>query len=177
MNRTPESERAAIANLQRYLRQLSYFDDRIPPLPVNGIWDPHTRDALMAFQRKNGLEATGRADETTWNLLFDQYQRSIEEKSPPSPMPVFPRLPERDTLRRGDVGFPVTAVQFMLDELTLYYDGLEDVPQNGLFEERTEQAVMEFQRRNLLPATGQVDKRTWDALVSSYEMVVNDTEQ
>ena len=177
MNQAPINEKKAIANLQRYLRQLSYFDPDIPPLPVSGIWNPHTTDALIAFQQKNGLAPTGRADEKTWNMLFDQYKRSLEEKSPPLRMPIFPRLPERDALMRGDVGFPVTAVQFMLDELTLLYEGLDDVPQNGLFEERTEQAVKEFQRRNLLPATGKVDKQTWDSLINSYEMVINDTQQ
>ena len=81
----PPYERQAIRNLQRYLRQLAFFDDALLPLPQNGLWDPHTRDALIAFQRKNGLPPTGVADEQTWNLLYSQYLASIEEKSPPRP--------------------------------------------------------------------------------------------
>ena len=177
MTPNPHIQRAAILNVQRYLRQLSYFDDDIPPAPPSGVWDPQTRDALMAFQKKNGLPVTGVADEVTWNMLYDSYVRSVEEASPPSPMPIYPRLPARDSLRRGDVGFPVTAVQFMLDELTLHFEGLDNVPQNGLYDERTERAVAEFQRRHLLPPTGEVDKRTWDALVASYELAANDTQQ
>ena len=177
MTRNPDFERAAILNLQRYLKQLSYFDDDISPLPTSGVWDPHTRDALISFQQKNGLEPTGVADEQTWNLLFDQYTRSIEEKSPPERMEVFPRLPERDSLRLGDVGFPVTAVQYMLDALTVQFEGLDGVPQNGIYGEETARAVAEFQRRHLLPPTGEVDKQTWDTLVRSYHVVANDYQQ
>lgn len=177
MTGIPDFERAAIRNLQRYLKQLSYFDDDIPPLPQSGVWDPHTRDALVAFQQKNGLEPTGIADEQTWNLLFEQYTRSIEEKSPPERMEVFPRLPEREALRLGDVGFPVTAVQYMLDALSVQLEGLDNVPQNGIYGEETVRAVSEFQRRHLLPSTGEVDKRTWDTLVRSYHIVANDYQQ
>lgn len=177
MTRDPAFEQSAITNLQRYLRQLSFFDPDIPPLPLSGVWDPHTRDALIAFQTKNGLPPTGTADRQTWTLLFDQYSRSIKEKSPPARMPIYPRLPERDSLRQGDVGFPVTAVQYMLDELTLEYEGLENVPQNGIFGPETAQAVREFQRRNRLSETGEVDKETWDSLVRSYELTANNIMQ
>ena len=173
----PPYERQAIRNLQRYLRQLAFFDDALLPLPQNGLWDPHTRDALIAFQRKNGLPPTGVADEQTWNLLYSQYLASIEEKSPPRPMPVFPRIPERDSFRRGDVGFPVTAVQYMLDELALQYEGLDDIPQNGIYGPETERGVRNFQTRTLLPITGEVDKKTWDALVRAYEQMENDYQQ
>ena len=92
-------------------------------------------------------------------------------------MAIYPRLPERDSLRLGDVGFPVTAVQYMLDELTIQFEGLDNVPQNGIYGEETVRAVAEFQRRNLLPPTGEVDKRTWDTLVRSYDLVANDYRQ
>lgn len=173
----PSYEREAIRNLQRYLRHLSYFDEDIPPLPVSGLWDPNTRDALIAFQQKNQLPPTGTADERTWNLLHDLYRSSMEEKSPPLGMPVFPRLPEHSSLRQGDVGFSVTAVQYMLDELTVEFEELDGIPQNGIFGPETARAVKEFQRRTLLPETGEVDKKTWDILVRSYESVANDIKQ
>ena len=36
----------AIMNLQRYLRQLSYDDTRIPPVPVDGVFGTTTCRAL-----------------------------------------------------------------------------------------------------------------------------------
>ena len=77
MNHQAETRPQAILNLQRYLRQLSYFDESIPPPPLSGTWDARTEEALAAFQKNNRLPETGRADEVTWNLLNDEYKRSM----------------------------------------------------------------------------------------------------
>ena len=170
MARTYPNEEQAITNLQRYLRQLSYFDEDIPPIVINGEWNDETQNALTVFQRKNRLSPTGTADEQTWNLLFSQYQNSLEENSPPSSVPFFPRQPAGESLGIGDVGFVVSVIQYMLNELSLLYDGLDNVETNGNFDAATEAAVTEFQKRNLFPQTGRVDKRTWDRLVRSFEL-------
>lgn len=173
MARTYPNEEQAIINLQRYLRQLSYFDEDIPPIVINGDWNDETQNALTVFQQKNRLSPTGTADEQTWNLLFSQYQNSLEENSPPSRVPLFPRQPTGESLGIGDVGFVVAVIQYMLNELSLLYDGLDNVEINGNFDTDTEAAVTEFQKRNLFPQTGRVDKRTWDRLVRSFELASN----
>jgi peptidoglycan hydrolase-like protein with peptidoglycan-binding domain len=38
-------------------------------LNVDGRWGPKTRSALMDFQQKNGLKATGHADKATLDKL------------------------------------------------------------------------------------------------------------
>ena len=46
-------ERDAIENIQRYLRHLSFHDDRLGEqgsVPLDGIWDSATRNALIKFQ-------------------------------------------------------------------------------------------------------------------------------
>ena len=169
MARYYPNEEQAIRNLQRYLRQLSYFDDDIEPILTNGVWDDETRDALLAFQRKNRLSPTGVADEQTWNLLFSQYRESVEENSPPSNVPFFPRQPQGESLGFGDKGFVVSVIQYMLSELSVLYDRFDNVEINGIYDENTRAAVSEFQKRNLLPQTGRVDKQTWNKLVSAYE--------
>ncbi len=173
MARTYPNEEQAITNLQRYLRQLSYFDEDVPPIVINGKWNDETRDALMMFQRKNRLSPTGIADEQTWNLLFSQYQNSLDENSPPSRVPFFPREPAGESLGVGDVGFIVAVIQYMLNELSVLYDELDNVEINGNFDDNTEAAVTAFQKRNLFPKTGRVDKRTWDRLVKSFELAAN----
>ena len=65
-----ENERVAIANLQRYLRQLAYFDETLGEVPIDGIFDSATEEALRAFQEGAGLPPTGRADFVTWETLF-----------------------------------------------------------------------------------------------------------
>ena len=169
MARYYPNEEQAIENLQRYLRQLSYFDDEIEPIAINGIWNDETRNALIAFQKINGLAPTGVADEQTWNLLFAQYQNSLEENSPPSSVPFFPREPQGESLGLGDEGFVVAVIQYMLQELSILYDGFDSVEVTGKYDEKTQSAVSEFQKRNLFPQNGRVDKQTWNRLVKAFE--------
>lgn len=167
----------AIANLKRYLRQLSYFDDSILPPPLTDTWDARTEAALVAFQKNNGLPETGRADEVTWNLLYAEYKRSIDKASLPNAMPIFHSGPHGYEIGMGEQSFAVTAIQYMLGEITLHYDNLGDVPQSGIYNEETAKAIREFQMRNLLPVTGTVDKTTWDFLVASYKIGFQNVKQ
>ena len=142
-----KNEQEAIRNLQRYLRQLSYFDDSILPPPLTDTWDARTEAALTAFQKNNGLPETGRADEVTWNLLYAEYKSSIDKASLPSAMPIFPFNPIGYEIGMGEQSFTVTAIQYMLGELDLLYDNLGAVPQTGIYNEETENAIREFSNK------------------------------
>ena len=73
------NEAESIANLQKYLRQLGYFDPNVPFAPIDGIFESDTQAALTAFQQKNDLPPTGVADRDTWNVLFREYNKSRNE--------------------------------------------------------------------------------------------------
>lgn len=163
------NEADAIRNLQRYLRQLSYTDGSIPPLPIDGIFDSATRDALMAFQRKNSLAESGVADRETWDLLYLKYLESLKENAVPEGFSPFPRLPKKDSLSLGDESFAVSAVQFMLNEISVIQDALEPLIIDGVYGPATERAVTVFQRGEQLPLTGEVDLAVWNALVAAYK--------
>ena len=92
-------------------------------------------------------------------------------------MPIFPFNPLGYEVGIGEQSFTVMAIQYMLGELSLVYDNLGTVQQSGIYNEETENAIREFQTRNLLPATGKVDKTTWDFLVSSYNSGYKDLMQ
>ena len=171
------TETEAVSNLQRYLRQLSYFDDAIPAPPIDGIFGALTRQSLIAFQEQNGLPATGTANETTWNLLYEKYVLSIEEKSPPRGIVLFPRYPEGYEVYMGEESFLVSAIQYMLMEIGILYDDLGELTMSGIYDKATADAVSEFQSRNLLPRTGRVDKRTHDRLVDSFDIISKDYKQ
>ena len=76
---------AAVTNLQRYLRQLSYDEASIPPPPVDGIFEDATVAALREFQRLRGFPVTGQADQETWDRLYADYRASLAKNSPPPP--------------------------------------------------------------------------------------------
>ena len=163
-----ENERVAIANLQRYLRQLAYFDQTLGEVPIDGLFDAATEEALRAFQESVGLPPTGRADFMTWEALFAAYQRSLEERDAPQRIAHFPRLPEDYSIEIGDVQFLVSIIQNALQELGAVYDDLGEVPQSGEYDAATAEAVRRFQEKHGLPPTGAVDRRTWNALADAY---------
>ena len=86
-------ERDAIMNIQRYLRHLSFHEQDIGDVPLDGIWDRATQDALIEFQKSKGLEPTGSVDRATWDILKAAYDESVALNSPPAMLDLFPRLP------------------------------------------------------------------------------------
>ena len=177
MNNQAYTRPQAILNLQRYLRQLSYFDEGIPPPTLSGTWDARTEESLVAFQKMKRLPETGRADEVTWNLLYDEYKRSVADAALPRSLPLFPLIPDGYEIGMGEESFVVMAIQYMLGEIRLQYDNLEEVAQTGIYDRETDTAVREFQTRNLLPVTGKVNKATWDFLVGAYDVTYKDNKQ
>ena len=162
------NEQEAIRNLQRYLRQLSYVNPNIPPPPIDGIYDTATKEAVRAFQREEGLGDTGVVDAATWELLFKRYEESLRREGAPVPLAQFPRISPGYALREGDENFLVRLIQYALGELDLIYEGFDDVPQTGIYDAQTMDAVRNFQRRHGLTETGEVDRATWDALATTY---------
>ena len=168
------NEKEAIRNLQRYLRQLGYFDGELPLVPTDGIFDTDTRDAVIIFQSKAGLPETGIADKETWDALFAEYLTSLTKNAPTEMINPFPRFPEGYELVSGDAWFLVDIVQYLLEELRVRYDNFENVKRTGVYDRETEDAIKDFQRRNSLPETGFTDKATWNELANQYNIVSGD---
>lgn len=157
----------AVANLQRYLRQLAYHNPEIPQVPVDGIFESATRDALMSYQRVAGLPVTGIADKDTWDTLYFDYLDSVELYSPPTPISLFQRFSLGYYMDVGAVGIDVAALQYMLGELTLLY--LLTPPKvTGTYDQGTADAVRTLQESLFLPVTGQVDILTWNAITDRF---------
>ena len=167
MNQHP-TEREARRNIQRYLRQLSYFEPTIPAPPIDGVEGADTTAAIKAFQKLEGLKDTGTVDDATFDLLFAAYLASIEEHTLPDGMFPFPCIPEGYTLTPGSSAPIVRLVQFMLREISAIYDMTENVIESGVYDTATSEAVGDLQYRNLLPVTGSMDKSTWNALARAY---------
>ena len=173
------NEKQAIKNLQRYLRRLSFHDPDIPEIAIDGIFGDETKNALIAFQSKYGIEPTGRADLYTWNMLYDIFLKGELNASPPNMIDPFPRFPNDYSIGKGepigaDGALLIYVIQIMLIELSSLYDEILelgiDYPAypTGKFDEQTENAVKAFQKINGIDADGRVNKTTWNALSASY---------
>ena len=168
------NERDAVRNLQRYLRQLSYTDLDIPPVPIDGIFGDATRDSLKAYQQKHGLSPSGVADRESWDALYLSYLESRRRFVPPSGFSAFPRVPEDYALTIGDVGFAVSSVQFLLSEISVIQDNISEVAISGIYNIETTRAVALFQAATDLAVTGEVDRETLNMLVDTYEHYAKD---
>ncbi|MBQ8409783.1 MAG: peptidoglycan-binding protein [Clostridia bacterium] len=172
---TNNIERDAIENAQRYLRHLSFHSEEIEDLPIDGIWEEQTRLAVQAFQRQQGLPVTGIIDRATWEILKAEYDKSVAKNSPPASLALFPRYPAGFTIKKGDTGFLTDTVQYLLEQLERLYH-FPDYKASGTFDDLTEAYVRDFQRRNLISPTGEVDRETWDAMAIQHNLLLGYTE-
>ena len=163
-----ENEAQATANLQRYLRQISYHHPAITPPPIDGIFERDTERALREFQAMSGLPVTGRADRRTWEELYTMYRASIAENEPPRTVAILPFVAGEILLQKGNEGFTINVLQYMLRELGESLVELEEVEISGIFDEKTARAVRLFRAQNGLPEGETVDLVTWNTLVDRF---------
>ncbi len=71
---------------------------------------------------------------------------------------------QREMLERDLLARPVSSLQYMLGQLAAGYPSLIHLMVDGVFGERTLEAVMRFQKEFHIPVTGVVDRNTWDAI-------------
>ena len=164
----PLNKTQAVTNLQRYLRRLSYEGLQGERVPIDGIFDETTKNALSEFQRQQGLPATGVADKTTWDTLFSEYRRVTDDERNEQGLYLFPERPNDYTVSAGDTLTLVRIIQLLLLELQATYDVFEDITESGTYDLQTENAIREFQIKNGLPATGEVNRATWNRIVREY---------
>jgi LysM repeat protein/peptidoglycan hydrolase-like protein with peptidoglycan-binding domain len=129
---------ARIAALQVALRSHGLYQGAI-----DGLQGPMTRDALLAFQRKHRIRATGKAGMATRCQLGRLGT---------------PLLGQR-MLARGRVGWDVTSLEFRLRPF-----GLPARRVDGRFDAVTAAALRRFQRSQGLRADGIAGARTFRAL-------------
>ncbi|MBO7664033.1 MAG: peptidoglycan-binding protein [Clostridia bacterium] len=75
-----------VKQLQERMTVLGYYDG-----PISGNFMVKTTRAVKKIQSQNALEANGVVDETTWNLIFNDYTIVLPQDSPkptPEPTPV-----------------------------------------------------------------------------------------
>lgn len=62
-----------VEHLQYMLSVLSAYIPEIPPVNIDGIFGPITRQAVVAAQRRFGLPQTGIVNAQTWDEIYDQF--------------------------------------------------------------------------------------------------------
>ncbi len=109
-------------------------------LRIDGDFGWRTEAAVWAFQRQKGLRMDGIVSSQTWQAL----RATVE--------------PGTRTLHRGHIGADVRELQGLL-QVCGY-----DVRRDGIFGEKTHQAVVAFQQHHHLHDDGRVCSVTWNIL-------------
>jgi peptidoglycan hydrolase-like protein with peptidoglycan-binding domain len=135
----PGDKGSAIAELQTRLRALEYYEYGT----ITGYYGPVTQQAVMRFQRTNGLTADGIAGAETLSLLASEDAKYYC---------IYP----------GDKGTDVETLQSRLKELGYYTQGSV----TGYFGTVTEQALREFQAQCGLKTDAKAGKNTRALLYS-----------
>lgn len=151
--RTPvnaESSRGDVAVLQSHLQQLGYLSNG----GTDGSYGPGTTAAVTKYQKDNGLEPTGIADEKTQNSI-DEKIASIRANNTPL---------EKGSKEKSRV----MQLQFKLVDLGYSTNGIDGDYGDGTFN-----AVKQFQTDNNLKATGVADPDTLSLLESKASFSTN----
>lgn len=150
-----------------------YTGDTRLVIPVNGLYDAASAEAVAAFRADCGL-AAGSIDTELYERLVKEYREVLYRTGKTAAIRPYP---ERDgyELSYGETSELVFILQLMLNSVRLYYD-LPRIPLSGSFDGTTREAVCDFQRVNLLPVTGSVDRYTWERLAAEYNESVNDSQ-
>jgi soluble lytic murein transglycosylase-like protein len=128
----------SVAALQVALRA-----HRVDPGPVDGVRGPLTRRALVTFQRRSGIEATGKVGRATRRALGRMGR---------------PLLGQRE-LRVGLRGWDVASLEFRLRRYGLPRNAID-----GRFTPATSAALRRFQRATGLSPDGIAGPNTYRAL-------------
>ena len=169
-HRNEENRVRALQEMLRTVARLS--GDMTLSTAVDGNFDNGTENALRAFQRKYGLTENGEADLATWEKLREIYTLYLLENSPPDP--IMPFYSGKMRVLPGEKSHLVMILQIMLAALRVLYDGYGELPISGVYDGATGEAIRQFQKANLLSATGEVDLMTWNRLAAEYNYVAKD---
>lgn len=157
--------------LQIRLNRVSNNYPNIPKIPyVNGIFADATENAVREFQKTFNLAQDGIVGSATWFAVERIYAAVKRLNSLESEGLTFNEVSNQfpGVLRRGDANTGVSLLQYYLDFLSVYYDGIPSIAVDGIFGEDTENAVYAAQSVFGLSVDGLVGEQTWETIVDAY---------
>ena len=145
-------EGTSVTEVQSDLQSLGYAID------IDGVYGAGTTEIVKQFQAQSGLIDDGQVGPETRQALDQAMQQRNARASRSTPYFPSPSSSSSSALRRGDTGAEVSQLQQQLCNRR-YRCAV-----NGVFDQQTEQAVIQFQQDQRLEADGIVGANTRLAL-------------
>ena len=144
------SKSQEVVEIQTKLKRWGYYNGEI-----DGIFGTQTKNAVISFQKKNGLVADGIVGPLTWKALYDAYLGIVStvpiEYSEGNIIPF-----QGVVLRLGSDSDEVRVLQEYLNYVARSFPSIPTVSVTGYFGPRTRESVIAFQEVAGLPVNGQV---------------------
>ncbi len=165
-----------VKSVQVRLNRISLNYPAIPKIPSpDGIYDASTADAVTVFQRIFNLDDDGITGKATWykiQLIYNGVKRISELDSEGLTIEEISRQFPTD-LKPGDTGDGVRVVQYFLRYVAVFDNRIPLIETDGIYGQRTSNAVKAFQELYGLNATGETDERTYSVLYDVYRGYIN----
>ena len=161
----------AVRRMQEDLNRIRVNFPLIPQIPnPNGTFGPETEAAVRAFQRSFNLAQDGVIGRATWNEVTRVYTAvsRLAALDAEGRRYTIGEHPPKVVLRRGSRGADVRQMQFLLNFISRFNNAVPTVIEDSVFDQRDENAVMDFQRAYGLPPDGVVGPATWARFYAVY---------
>lgn len=161
-----------VRSLQTMLRLIAAANPEISTVIPDGVYGMSTMRAVTSLQRYARLPATGVVDLATWNEIISMYYDAAEDLLSPQALEIFLQPGQR--IVPGEENQHIHLVQAMFRAIGSLVAEVPPVEPNGRNDKATTQAIIWLQEISDLPATGELDRRTWRYLVGLYRITAFD---
>lgn len=177
---TVGSSGTAVRTIQRQLNRIAKNYPAFGTLTVDGVYGTDTAAVVRRFQRQFNLSADGVVGYATWYKISYIYVavKKLAELGSEGEFPnqdsvgnaegAFPGT----NLSAGSSGTAVRQVQYWLNTVRGYIEGLPLLEVDGIFGQATAAAVRTFQAWAGLTTDGIVGRATWNALYREFSSVI-----
>ena len=147
-----------IRQIQRMLREISFFDENIERVIPDGIYGEQTASS--------NLYETGSVDNDTWDKIIEVYDRIIEENKRNVLVQIIDEGAIPFTV--GDGGASLYVIQAMMLALAEYFENIDSVDVTGVFDAKTQKAAEQIQIISGITPNAQIDRIFINALAELY---------
>ena len=159
-----------IASLQYMLGRMARVYPFLPPLAVDGVFGPRTREAVRLLQENLLPPVTGVVDGKTFSAIKKLWQEAEGRLADTRPLRVLPSGGYQAA--PGENRDFLVLPQTMFQVLEKYFSGIGAGPMDGDHSGISVENVQWLQQAGGLEETGTLDRYSWELLCRLYEAVV-----
>lgn len=155
-----------IRQIQKMLREISFFDERIERIISDGIYGEQTESSVKSFQRNNNLYETGVVDNDTWDKITEEYNRIQRENKRQVPLVIVDEgaVP----IEVGDAALSLFVIQAMMHALSFELPNLDSVAITGVYDGATQKAAERIMIISGLEPKAELDREFINSLSELY---------